>query len=87
MRELINLFKILYMKNHIEIVIDIIEEMMGNGGVPTDEEFYQEFDMRLRFALEISPRCTCAIGENWGETAALCCNNCGRPVKSLISHP
>ena len=72
------------MKNHIEIVIDIIEDMMGIAGVPTDEEFYREFDIRLRFALEISPRCTCTIDENWGETKAFCCNLCGRPTASIV---
>ena len=67
------------MKNHIDIVIDIVEEMLRVGGVQTDEEFYREFDIRLRAVLNISPKCTCTINENWGETMTLSCNNCGRP--------
>lgn len=72
------------MKNHIDILIDITSEMMGIRGVKTDEEFYREFDMRLRSALEISPRCTCPTAENWGETETLCCNNCGRRSESNV---
>jgi hypothetical protein len=72
------------MKNHFEIVIDIIEGMSGIGGVTTDEEFYREFDMRLRAILNISPKCTCTINENWGETKAFCCNLCGRPTDSIV---
>lgn len=67
------------MKDHIQLVIDILEVMMGIGGVQTDEEFYLEFDMRLRSVLEISPKCTCSNCEQWGETTTLSCNNCGRP--------
>ena len=84
MKGLGNLFKLLYMKNHIEIVIDIVEGMMEIGGVPTDEEFYREFDFRLRSILQISPKCTCTIDENWGETKAFCCNLCGRPTESIV---
>ena len=37
----------------IEIVKDIAEGMIGIGGMPTNVEFYNEFDMRLRSALEL----------------------------------
>ena len=41
------------MKNQIEIVKDIADGMIGIGGVPTNEEFYAEFDFRLRAALSL----------------------------------
>ena len=41
------------MKNHIEIVKDIADGMIGIGGIPTNEEFYAEFDFRLRAALSL----------------------------------
>ena len=40
-------------RNQIKIVKDIAEEMIDIGGIPTDVEFYDEFDMRLRSALEL----------------------------------
>jgi hypothetical protein len=41
------------MKNQIEIVKDIADGMIGIGGIPSNESFYVEFDMRLRDALNI----------------------------------
>lgn len=41
------------MKNQIEIVKEIADGMIGIGGIPTNEEFYAEFDMRVRAALRI----------------------------------
>jgi hypothetical protein len=41
------------MKNQIEIVKDIANGMIGIGGIPSNEEFYAEFDMRVRAALRI----------------------------------
>lgn len=41
------------MKNQIEIVKDIADSMDGIGGIPTNKEFYAEFDMRVKEALNI----------------------------------
>jgi hypothetical protein len=41
------------MKNQIDIVKDIADGMIGIGGIPNNEEFYAEFDMRVREALRI----------------------------------
>lgn len=41
------------MKTQIEIVKDIADGMIGIGGIPSNEEFYAEFDMRVRAALRI----------------------------------
>lgn len=41
------------MKNQIEIVKDVADGMIGIGGVPSNEEFYVEFDMRIKAALNI----------------------------------
>jgi hypothetical protein len=41
------------MKNQIDIVKDIADGMIGIGGIPSNEEFYAEFDMRVREALRI----------------------------------
>jgi len=40
-------------ENQIEIVKKIVDGMIGIGGIPTNVEFYSEFDMRLRAALEL----------------------------------
>lgn len=40
------------MKQH-EIVNDVLEGMLGIGGIPTNESFYAEFDMRVRAGLGI----------------------------------
>lgn len=42
------------MENQIEIVKNIAEGMYGIGGMPNNEEFYAEFDMRLKAALGIA---------------------------------
>lgn len=39
--------------NQIEIVKDIANGMIGIGGVPSNKEFYAEFDMRVREVLAI----------------------------------
>lgn len=41
------------MKNQIELVKEIADGMEGIGGIPNNEEFYAEFDMRVREALGI----------------------------------
>jgi len=41
------------MRNQIEIVKDIADGMYGIGGLPNNEEFYAEFDMRVKSALGI----------------------------------
>ena len=35
------------MKNQIEIVKEIADGMIGIGGIPTNEEFYEEFNSRV----------------------------------------
>ena len=45
--------KINTMKNQIEIVKEVAEGMIGIGGVPSNKEFYDEFNMRIRAALNI----------------------------------
>ena len=42
------------MKNQIEIVKDIADGMYGIGGIPNNEEFYAEFDTRVKAALGIA---------------------------------
>jgi hypothetical protein len=42
------------MKNQIEIVKDIADGMYGIGGIPNNEEFYVEFDMRVKAGLGIA---------------------------------
>ena len=41
------------MKTKIEIVKDIADGMIGIGGIPSNEEFYAEFDLSVRAALRI----------------------------------
>jgi len=41
------------MKNQIEIVKEIADGMIGIGGIPSNEDFYAEFDMRIKAALRI----------------------------------
>lgn len=56
------------MENQIEIVKDIAEGMIGIGGIPSNEEFYAEFDMRVRAALRIH-----AVS---GQSEQLVCPDC-----------
>lgn len=39
--------------NQIEIVKEILDEMLEIGGIPTNEEFYTEFNFRLQSRLNI----------------------------------
>jgi len=41
------------MENQIEIVKEILEGMIGIGGIPTNEEFYEEFNSRVTAKLGI----------------------------------
>jgi hypothetical protein len=43
------------MKNQNDIIQDVLAGMVGIGGIPSNEEFYAEFDMRVREALGIDP--------------------------------
>ena len=45
------------MENQIEIVKDIAEGMIGIGGVPTNQEFYAEFNSRVASKLGIKTEC------------------------------
>ena len=62
------------MENHIDIVKDIADGMIGIGGIPSNEEFYAEFDMRVREALHIhgvvgrSEQLVCDECKGWGYT-------------------
>ena len=69
------------MKNQIEIVKDIADGMIGIGGIPSNEEFYAEFDMRVRDALRIHNfiNCVCPNEIKTGTVAIHCCNLCGKP--------
>jgi len=59
------------MRNQIEIVKDIADGMYGIGGIPNNEEFYAEFDMRVKAALgiapvisQVCPNCTLLVSDN-----------------------
>ena len=69
------------MKNQIEIVKKIADGMIGIGGIPSNEEFYAEFDMRVRDALRIHNfiNCVCPNEIKTGTVAIHCCNLCGKP--------
>lgn len=41
------------MKNPLEITQDVLNGMIGIGGVPTNQEFYDEFNDRLKAALSL----------------------------------
>lgn len=45
------------MKNQIETVNLIAEGMIGIGGIPTNEEFYAEFNSRVTAQLGIKTEC------------------------------
>lgn len=40
-------------EEHSKVVYDVLESMVGIGGIPSNESFYAEFDMRLRAALKV----------------------------------
>lgn len=40
-------------KNQINIVKKIADDMIGIGGVPSNNEFYEEYNMRIKEALQI----------------------------------
>jgi len=42
------------MENQIEIVKEIADAMIGIGGIPTNEEFYEEFNSRVTAKLGIN---------------------------------
>ena len=44
--------------NQIEIVKDIADGMIGIGGIPSNEEFYHEFNFRFQSRLNIKINCT-----------------------------
>ncbi|NRA77313.1 MAG: hypothetical protein HRU18_03810 [Pseudoalteromonas sp.] len=41
------------MKNPLEITQDVLNGMIGIGGIPTNQEFYDEFNDRLKAALSL----------------------------------
>jgi hypothetical protein len=55
-------------KNQIDIVKDIADGMMGIGGLPGNEEFYAEFDMRLKAALRIHVISKSVCDHSWMNT-------------------
>lgn len=48
--------------NQFEIVKEILDEMLEIGGIPTNEEFYSEFNFRLKSKLGIDDK-TSTINE------------------------
>jgi len=72
------------MENQIEIVKDIADGMIGIGGIPSNEEFYAEFNMRVRAALRIHDVvvrseqfiCPCCGSDKTYKTEAYHCNRC-----------
>lgn len=40
--------------NQIDIVKKIADEMLGIGGIPSNQEFYEEFNCRVQVALNIN---------------------------------
>ena len=42
------------MKNPLEITQYVLNGMIGIGGIPTNQEFYDEFNDRLKEALSVS---------------------------------
>ena len=41
------------MKNPLKITQDVLNGMIGIGGIPTNQEFYDEFNDRLKSALSL----------------------------------
>ena len=78
------------MKTQIEIVKDIADGMIGIGGIPSNEEFYAEFDMRVRAALRIhdvvgrSEQLVCPhqATRTPNEEKTGKCRQCGRKIKA-----
>ena len=42
--------------NQIDIIKKIADDMIGIGGIPSNEEFYEEFNFRVQAALNIDPK-------------------------------
>jgi hypothetical protein len=42
--------------NQIDIVKKIADGMIGIGGIPSNQEFYEEFNFRVQMALNINPK-------------------------------
>ena len=42
--------------NQIDIVKQIADDMIGIGGIPSNQEFYEEFNFRLQTALNVNPK-------------------------------
>jgi hypothetical protein len=42
--------------NHIDIVKKIANDMIGIGGIPSNQEFYEEFNFRVQEALKINSK-------------------------------
>lgn len=72
--------------NISEKVIDIVKGMEGIGGIPTDEEFLNEFEFRLKAlkqgqSLPIDSVIDCPF-----EAYAVFCIECDRQGVKLIKH-
>ena len=57
------------MKNPLEITQDVLNGMIGIGGIPTNQEFYDEFNDRLKAALSLHNVSDC---DHWT------CEKCGK---------
>lgn len=42
--------------NQIDVVKKIADDMIGIGGIPSNQEFYEEFNYRVQDALNINPK-------------------------------
>lgn len=43
--------------NQLDKVKDVLEGMVGIGGIPNNEEFYEEFNLRVKGVLGIKLEC------------------------------
>ena len=42
--------------NQIDVVKKIADDMLGIGGIPSNQDFYEEFNFRVQAALNINPK-------------------------------
>jgi len=60
-----------------QIVLNVLDGMVGIGGIPGNEDFCNEFDMRLRGAMDVAqPRAQPAVSEEEIENADDRCPKC-----------
>ena len=63
-----------------QIVLNVLDGMVGIGGIPGNEDFCNEFDMRLRGAMDVAqPRDQPAVSDKFHHNK---CNSCGEPMSN-----